>query len=41
MSFQDSLSLERELQQRLFESDDAQEGIRASIEKRRPAFTGQ
>jgi enoyl-CoA hydratase/carnithine racemase len=41
MSFQDSLSLERELQQRLFESDDAQEGIRANIEKRRPAFTGQ
>lgn len=40
MGFQDSLALERELQQRLFESADAQEGIRANIEKRRPAFTG-
>ncbi|MGE0042887.1 MAG: enoyl-CoA hydratase/isomerase family protein [Vicinamibacterales bacterium] len=41
MSFTDSLALERELQQRLFESDDAGEGIRANLEKRRPAFTGK
>jgi len=34
VSFQDALALERELQQRLFESDDAQEGIRANLEKR-------
>jgi len=41
MSFQDALALERELQQRLFESDDAQEGIRANLEKRKPEFTGR
>jgi enoyl-CoA hydratase/carnithine racemase len=36
----DGLALERELQQRRFESADAQEGIRASLEKRTPVFTG-
>jgi enoyl-CoA hydratase/carnithine racemase len=41
MSLQDALSLERELQQRLFESADAQEGIRANLEKRKAEFTGQ
>jgi enoyl-CoA hydratase/carnithine racemase len=41
MSFTDSLALERELQQRLFESDDAKEGIRANLEKRPAAFTGK
>lgn len=41
MSFQDSLALERELQQRLFESADAQEGIRANLEKRKAEFTGR
>lgn len=41
MSFGDALALERELQQRLFESEDAQEGIRANLEKRRPQFRGK
>ena len=39
--FGEGLSLERELQQLLFESDDAREGIAASLEKRTPKFTGQ
>lgn len=37
----EGLSLERELQQLLFESDDAREGIAASLEKRKPTFTGR
>jgi enoyl-CoA hydratase/carnithine racemase len=41
LSFHDALALERELQQRLFESADAQEGIRANLEKRKPNFTGK
>jgi enoyl-CoA hydratase len=41
MSFLDGLALERELQQRLFESDDAREGIAANLEKRTPIFTGR
>jgi enoyl-CoA hydratase/carnithine racemase len=41
VSFQDALALERELQQRLFESEDAQEGIRANLEKRKPQFRGK
>ncbi len=41
MSFTDALALERELQQRLFESDDAQEGIAANLDKRKPHFTGR
>jgi enoyl-CoA hydratase/carnithine racemase len=40
MSFSEGLALERELQQRLFESDDAREGIAANLEKRRPNFRG-
>jgi enoyl-CoA hydratase len=40
MSFHDGLALERELQQRLFESADAQEGIRANLEKRKAVFKG-
>ena len=40
MSFADGLALERELQQRLFESDDAREGIAANLEKRKPDFAG-
>ena len=40
MSFGDGLALERELQQLLFESDDAREGIAANVEKRKANFTG-
>ena len=36
----DGLALERELQQRLFESDDAREGIAANLQKRKAEFTG-
>jgi len=35
------LALERELQQQLFQSDDAGEGLGAYNEKRKPAFTGR
>ncbi|HXG89686.1 MAG TPA: enoyl-CoA hydratase/isomerase family protein [Vicinamibacterales bacterium] len=41
MSLSDGLALERELQQRLFESDDAREGISANLEKRKPHFSGR
>jgi enoyl-CoA hydratase/carnithine racemase len=41
MSLADGLALERELQQRLFESEDAREGMAANLEKRKPAFRGQ
>ena len=40
MSFHDGLAIERELQQLLFESDDAREGIAAHLEKRKPQFRG-
>src|SRR5262249_1194727 len=40
-SFAEGLALERELQQRLFESDDAREGIAANLEKRAPQFKGR
>ncbi|HKW01110.1 MAG TPA: enoyl-CoA hydratase/isomerase family protein [Vicinamibacterales bacterium] len=38
--FSEGLAIERELQQLLFESRDAKEGIAASLEKRKPIFTG-
>jgi enoyl-CoA hydratase len=41
MSLADGLALERELQQRLFESDDAREGIAANLEKRTARFAGR
>jgi enoyl-CoA hydratase/carnithine racemase len=39
--FGEGLALERELQQQLFQSEDAQEGLRANIEKRPPRFRGR
>jgi enoyl-CoA hydratase len=39
--FLEGLSIERELQQLLFQSDDAKEGIAANIEKRKPVFKGK
>jgi enoyl-CoA hydratase/carnithine racemase len=41
MSFGDGLALERELQQQLFISDDAKEGIGAYVGKRKPEFKGR
>jgi enoyl-CoA hydratase/carnithine racemase len=40
LPFQDALALERELQQQLFESEDAAEGLKAYLEKRSPQFKG-
>ncbi len=39
--FGEGLALERELQQRLFESGDAKEGLAANVEKRPAQFTGR
>jgi enoyl-CoA hydratase len=41
LPFQESLALERELQQQLFESEDAREGIDAHLAKRKPVFKGR
>lgn len=41
VGLQDGLALERELQQRLFESEDAREGIAAYLEKRTARFLGR
>ena len=41
VGLEQGLALERELQQRLFESDDAKEGISAYNARRPPAFTGK
>ncbi len=37
----EGLALERELQQQLFESEDAKEGLTAHVEKRKPSFKGR
>ena len=39
--FSEGLAMEREMQQLLFESSDAKEGIAANLEKRKPKFTGK
>lgn len=39
--FEYALALERELQQQLFMSEDAKEGLTAYVEKRKPHFKGQ
>jgi enoyl-CoA hydratase len=41
VSFQDALALEREMQQQLFESEDAREGLAAHLDKRKPVFKGR
>lgn len=38
--FESALAIERELQQQLFQSDDAREGLNAYVEKRKPNFSG-
>jgi enoyl-CoA hydratase/carnithine racemase len=39
--FESALAVERELQQQLFQSEDAKEGLSAYIEKRKPSFGGR
>ncbi len=39
--FESALAIERELQQQLFQSRDAKEGLSAYVEKRKPEFEGQ
>jgi enoyl-CoA hydratase/carnithine racemase len=39
--FESALALERELQQQLFQSEDAREGMSAYVEKRKPQFRGK
>lgn len=39
--FESALALERELQQELFQSEDAREGLAAYVEKRKPNFQGK
>jgi len=39
--FESALALERELQQQLFQSEDAREGLDAYVNKRKPEFTGK
>lgn len=39
--FESALALERELQQQLFQSEDAKEGLEAYVQKRKPQFKGR
>lgn len=39
--FESGLAIERELQQQLFESSDAREGLDAYVDKRKPQFSGR
>jgi enoyl-CoA hydratase len=39
--FENALALERELQQQLFQSEDAKEGLGAYVQKRKPSFAGK
>jgi enoyl-CoA hydratase/carnithine racemase len=41
VSFESALALERELQQQLFQSEDAKEGLDAYVNKRKAKFTGR
>jgi enoyl-CoA hydratase len=41
LPIESGLALERELQQQLFQSDDAKEGLSAHLERRKPSFTGR
>lgn len=41
ISFESALALERELQQQLFQSEDAREGLQAYVEKRKAEFKGR
>jgi enoyl-CoA hydratase len=41
ISFESALALERELQQQLFQSEDAKEGLEAYVNKRKPEFKGR
>jgi enoyl-CoA hydratase/carnithine racemase len=41
ISFEAALALERELQQQLFQSEDAKEGLDAYVNKRKPEFKGK
>lgn len=41
LPFESALALERELQQQLFQSEDAKEGLDAYVNKRKPVFTGK
>ncbi len=41
VSFSEALAIERELQQQLFQSEDAKEGLTAYVEKRKASFAGK
>ena len=41
VTFEAALAIERELQQQLFQSEDAKEGLSAYVEKRKPSFSAK